>query len=106
MTEHTPTPWRFEPDTKTIRSVPANYWLATLDSWDGAIDNNANAAFMIRAVNAHAELVAALQTALPRVEELARGLKARGYLHGVSEVESELRGIRAALAKAGGGPLT
>ncbi len=39
------TNFRFEPRTKTIRSVPENYWVATVEnndkvvfnSWDGAI---------------------------------------------------------------------
>lgn len=39
------TNFRFEPATKTIRSVPENYWIATVvnndtvifDSWDAAI---------------------------------------------------------------------
>ena len=44
--EHTPEPWRYEPDTRTIRSEPQNYWLATMDSWDGAVDNAANAKLM------------------------------------------------------------
>lgn len=41
--KHTPGPWRYEGATKTIRSTPANYWVATMDSWDGAVDNVANA---------------------------------------------------------------
>ena len=30
---------RYEPGTKTIRSVPENYWLASMDSWDSAVDH-------------------------------------------------------------------
>lgn len=41
--EHTKGPWIYESTTKTIRSTPTNYWLATMDSWDGAVDNEANA---------------------------------------------------------------
>ena len=41
---------RFEPSTRTIRSVPENYWIATVkenktlvfDSWDGAIKGKIN----------------------------------------------------------------
>ena len=43
MSKHTPGPWRYEPETGTIRSVPANYWLATMDSFDGAVNHHANA---------------------------------------------------------------
>lgn len=34
---------RYEHSTKTIRSVPENYWLASIDSWDGAVDHERNA---------------------------------------------------------------
>lgn len=35
--------WRYEPATKTIRSVPENYWIASMNSWDKAVDHQANA---------------------------------------------------------------
>ena len=63
-TQHTPGPWRFEPETKTIRSVPANYWLATMDSWDGAVNNEANARLMASAP----ELLEALKLALAQAK--------------------------------------
>lgn len=64
---HTPGPWRYEPATRTIRSEPANYWLATLDSWDGAIreQNDSNARIMA----ASPKLLEALLVALPYVED-------------------------------------
>lgn len=37
-----PGPYRFEQATMTIRAVPENYWLASMDSWDGAVDNIAH----------------------------------------------------------------
>jgi hypothetical protein len=43
MTRKTPTAARFELGTRTIRSVPENYWLASMDSWDGAVDHDATA---------------------------------------------------------------
>ena len=54
-------PIRYEDSTKTIRSVPENHWIATMDSWDGAEDHPANAAFIVRAVNSHDALIAALE---------------------------------------------
>jgi len=48
MNLHTPGPWRYEAATKTIR-CPRNHWLATMDSWDGAVNNKANARLMIEA---------------------------------------------------------
>lgn len=56
----TPKPWRYEPETKTIRSVPTNYWLATMDSWDGAVDHAANA----QLIAAAPELLEALKAVL------------------------------------------
>lgn len=47
--QHTPGPWKYEQPTKTIRSMPGNYWLATMDSWDGAADHAANAALIAAA---------------------------------------------------------
>lgn len=41
--KRTPTAARYEASTRTIRSVPENYWLASMDSWDGAVDSGATA---------------------------------------------------------------
>jgi hypothetical protein len=43
MGNHTPGPWKYEPGTKTIRSQKENYWLASMNSWDGAVNHEANA---------------------------------------------------------------
>ncbi len=40
---YTKRPWKYESETKTIRSYPENYWLASMDSWDGAVNHEANA---------------------------------------------------------------
>lgn len=58
----TPAPWRYEAATKTIRSVPANYWLATMDSWDGAVNHEANA-----------KLIAAAPEMLEALRQIAAG---------------------------------
>jgi len=65
---HTPGPWEYEPSTKTIRAKPSNYWLATLDSWDGAIkhQNNANA----RLIAAAPELLEACQYVIKRAKNV------------------------------------
>ena len=69
MTAYTPAPWRYEASTKTIRAVPGNHWLATLDSWDGAIDHNANA----RLIAAAPALLEALQKANWMLSEIHGG---------------------------------
>ena len=59
-------PWRYEKSTKTIRSVPGNHWLATMDSWDGADDHAANANLIACAP----EILAALENLLDMVTDM------------------------------------
>jgi hypothetical protein len=68
--KNTPGPWRFEASTKTIRSEPANYWLASIDSWDGAVDHQANA----RLIAAAPELLECLSHIRALASENAKGL--------------------------------
>lgn len=63
-TQHTPGPWKFELGTKTIRSIPENYWLATMDSWDGAVDHGANATLIAAAP----DLLAACKDAMAALQ--------------------------------------
>jgi hypothetical protein len=85
---HTPGPWRYEASTKTIRSEPANYWLATMDSFDGAVNHQANA----RIMTAAPELLAALEECADLlVETLMIGADSDTVKH-----------ARAAIAKARG----
>lgn len=84
-TTYTPGPWHYEESTKTIRSIPTNYWLATMDSWDGAVNSEANA----RLIAAAPELLAALQR-----------LMAYDFGDSAGAIQA-----RAAIAKATGGAL-
>jgi len=65
MSKITPGPWIYEESTKTIRAVPSNYWLASMDSFDGAVDHAANARLiaavpaLLRALEAVAVAIAA-----------------------------------------------
>ena len=34
--------WNFEKETMTIRSIPENYWIASFNSWDTALDHERN----------------------------------------------------------------
>jgi hypothetical protein len=86
MTEqHTPGPWAYNEYTRTIRG-PHNHWLATMDSWDGAIDHAANA----RLIAAAPDLLAALQAVAD-------------YWAGGDVPEVLDTQMRAAIAKATGG---
>lgn len=61
------TKWRYEAPSKTIRSVPENYWIATMDSWDGAVDHEANA----KLIAAAPELLHALNVLFNSYKQLA-----------------------------------
>ena len=67
---YTPGPWRYEAHTKTIRSEPSNYWLATMDSFDGAVDNESNA----RLIAAAPALVEALEAVIDGLPTLGRAV--------------------------------
>ena len=41
--------WRYEASTQTIRSVPQNYWIASMNSWDRAINHEENALLIAKA---------------------------------------------------------
>ncbi len=110
--KHTPGPWVYEAGTKTIRSKPANYWLATMNSWDGAVNNEANARLIaaapetaaerdkLKAVNA--ELLTALQAVIERFQ-IEIDILTDGSFGDVNfpEVRAARTAIRAALPKAG-----
>lgn len=88
---HTPGPWRYEASTKTIRSVPTNYWLATMDSWDGAVNHEANALLIASA---------------PDLLEIARLFRegcVRGEAVGEVFFSALLDKVDAAIAKSEGG---
>ena len=56
--------WKYEEATQTIRSVPENYWIATMDSWDAAVNHTANA----KLIAAAPELLEAAKKALALLE--------------------------------------
>jgi hypothetical protein len=50
----------YQPGTKTIRTEKTNYWVATMDSFEGAIDHERNAKLLAAAPT----LLAAAQLAM------------------------------------------
>lgn len=81
MDNTTPRPWKWETGSKTIRSVPANYWLATMDSWDGQVNNDANAELIVTAVNsfdAMREALIAAQSEIGRMRQEMFGNNTQG----------------------------
>ena len=87
--KHTPGPWRYEAETKTIRAEPTNYWLATMDSWDKAVDSNANA-----------HLIAAAPEMLEALKSIQANNKLMNALNG--QDRETLEKIQSAIAKARG----
>ena len=92
---HTPTPWtltvQIEPDVMQIESDGHAGIIAS------DIRNNANAALIVRAVNSHDELLAALEAMIQRFCTVGRALK-------ISNAETDTFDVviqaRAAIAKA------
>lgn len=67
MMTHTKGPWRYEESTKTIRAVPENHWLASMNSFEGAVNHEANA-----------QLIAEAPTLLSELEYLVRNIEDTG----------------------------
>ena len=57
--------WRYEKSTKTIRTIPQNHWVASMDSWDGAENHEKNAALIAAAP----DLLASLRLILDAAED-------------------------------------
>lgn len=89
--QHTPGPWRYEDSTETIRSIPGNHWIASMDSFDGAVDDDANAALIASAP----DLLTALRVLVDHAQET--------YPHFESERgQRDIAAAIAAIAKATG----
>ncbi len=94
--EHTPGPWRYEEGTHTIRAVPSNYWIATMDSWDGAIDSEANAALIAESP----ELYEHLRTALEWLDNLEQRFGLAGIVDSMPNDRTGRAAWRKALERA------
>lgn len=60
--------------------MPSNYWIATMDSWDGAVNNEANAQLIASAPELLSALTALLKERTPETIDQAQAviLKATG----------------------------
>lgn len=122
MAKHTPTPWRVEENTDLIwgccnaddtssygMGYPIISGFASFGGWaDGRPDYNekeANAAFIVRAVNAHDDLVDALRLAERELAAVENGSTGGIPNSVIALIPEALEAIRAALAKHGGHPV-
>ena len=103
MNKHTPTPWSYQHKSDAYTHIirgPNNRFICQFhQSTDDT--TKANAAFIVRACNAHDQLVEALELALARAESWIHD-----QLDGTSSLESELAELepcRAALKAASDG---
>lgn len=87
--------WRYEESTKTIRSIPENYWIATMDSWDGAVNHAANS----RLIAAAPDMLEALNGLF---EHCSMIHKHWGDNSNQKEAENAIKKARAAINKATG----
>ena len=97
MTKHTPTPWKTEQWVEDVNGL-RNDWAIWTDTKGinaelaSGIYEPANAAFIIKACNAHRKLVEALEIALRYVEEHLDGR--------LEDPNNDVAVIKRALAKA------
>ena len=98
QTQHTAGPWKYEAATKTIRGVPNNYWLATMDSFDGAVNHEANA----RLIAAAPEMLEALKYAAELVKVARRYFPKSVRNSDTFQLENTCATIGKAIAKAEG----
>lgn len=109
--ERTPTPWRVtdNPTSSTVRADRGDEYGAPIaEIWENGDNRLANAAFIVQCVNAHDELVEALEEIVNPVKFMrdraeADGRKLDGAMaYSLANDIGYLRGIaRAALEKAG-----
>ena len=83
--------WRYEEKTQTIRSVPENYWIATMDSWDAAVNHAANA----KLIAAAPELLEVAKKALALLEGAEyitrEGIKKSGIVAELTNIISQTK---------------
>jgi len=70
-TGHTQTPWRFTDDGRatTVRADDAEYPKPIAEIWDNGDDRQANAAFIVTAVNAYDKHRALIETIFKAVSD-------------------------------------
>lgn len=104
MSEHTPLPWATDNDDPVIIVNAEGSSLGEITSGDpyiGRHEELANAAFIVRAVNCHAELVAALKIETAALERaIRRGIDDPEIADDAVANHVRLAPMRALLAKA------
>ncbi len=105
MSNHTKTPWTYgHMGNETLWIGPSHEELPVAeiahDCSAARIDSRHNAAFIVRAVNSHAELVAALQSAYEAIGKLASTLRTDGRNESATLALMQQQAIHEALKRA------
>lgn len=83
--------WKYEEATQMIISVPENYWIATMDSWEGAVNHAANA----KLIAAAPELLDAAKKALALLEGAEyitrEGIKKSGIVNQLTNIINQIQ---------------
>lgn len=110
-TKHTPTPWKVITTPRKTKHSPKGLAIqaanglifADFHEGHGATGDEANANFIVRAVNSHAELLAALKCMDALVEACEDPeYRSRWFYSPVKELNEAPRNAKAAIAKAEG----
>lgn len=95
----TPLPWIAEDHGHGIYIEPACVWLGNTSRHSNEVVR-ANAEYIVRAVNSHAELLAALEGVDVLYAELSAALPAIANTPAFDRVQAAVKNARAAIAKA------
>ena len=107
-TKHTPGPWIVDPlePSKAVVSNEVGDFIADCNPGfeeDVPDECKANTAMIVRAVNCHAELLEAVETALEMADGVADAEQADGRFDAAESVREYEKFLRAIIAKAKGG---
>jgi hypothetical protein len=81
--------WIYCKQTKTIRDEPGNHWIASMNSWDGAPDHDANA-----------QLIASAPELLEAAKLYLAGYNTDNPLHWFEQGEKARLKLQSAIDKA------
>ena len=83
-------PWRFETETMTIRSIPGNNWVASMNSWDGqVIDQTLYNGLLIARAPSMADAINAIHDIIDKADENTNIGEALALILAITKIELE-----------------